>query len=91
MPRRPGTGELRCLALNISFEARSEPDLGKIAVSHVVMTRVESKLFPDTICKVVKQGGETRRHRCQFSWWCDGRSDLPRDTTAWRQSRALAQ
>jgi spore germination cell wall hydrolase CwlJ-like protein len=83
--------ELRCLALNIYFEARGEPDRGKIAVGHVVLNRVESGRFPDTICAVVKQGGEDRRHKCQFSWWCDGRSDQPRERKAWRHSKALAQ
>jgi spore germination cell wall hydrolase CwlJ-like protein len=83
--------ELRCLALNIYFEARGEPDRGKIAVGHVVMNRVASNHFPDTICSVVKQGGEDRRHQCQFSWWCDGRSDIPTDRRAWRHSKALAQ
>ena len=82
--------DMRCLALNIYFEARGEPDRGKIAVGHVVMNRVEADRFPDTICAVVKQGGEDTRHMCQFSWWCDGRSDTPRDADAWRHSKALA-
>jgi len=83
--------EMRCLALNIYFEARGEPDRGKIAVGHVVMNRVEAGRFPDTICGVVKQGGEETRHTCQFSWWCDGKSDTPTDDEAWRRSKMLAQ
>ena len=83
--------ELRCLALNIYFEARGEPDRGKIAVGQVVMNRVHAARYPDSICGVVKQGGADRLHQCQFSWWCDGRSDTPRDRDAWAHSKALAQ
>ena len=68
---------LRCMALNIYHEARGEPIEGKIAVGHVVLNRAASRRFPGQICAVVKQGGENRRYRCQFSWWCDGRSDRP--------------
>jgi Cell Wall Hydrolase len=82
--------DLRCLALNIYFEARSEPEIGKFAVGHVVMNRVANRRFPKSICKVVRQGGELRRNRCQFSWWCDGLSDKPRDAAAWRESRRIA-
>jgi spore germination cell wall hydrolase CwlJ-like protein len=39
---------------------------------------------------VVQQGGEIRRHRCQFSWWCDGRSDTPRNRRDWQRSSELA-
>lgn len=82
--------EVECLALNIYFEARGEPDPGKRAVAHVVMNRVASPLFPNWVCAVVRQGGEARRNRCQFSWWCDGRSDRPRDARAWKRARAIA-
>lgn len=85
------TDEINCLALNIYFEARSEPLDGKLAVGHVVMNRAEAKGFPNKICDVVKQGGEDRRHKCQFSWWCDGRSDLPRNPQAWKESQVLAR
>ncbi len=82
--------EIACLALNVYFEARGEPDEGKVAVSHVVMNRVASARYPDTICEVVQQGGEVRRHRCQFSWWCDGRSDTPRSRSDWELSNEIA-
>jgi spore germination cell wall hydrolase CwlJ-like protein len=82
--------ELECLALTIYFEARGEPDEGKLAVGHVVMNRTQHPLFPPRVCLVVRQGGDKLRYRCQFSWWCDGRSDRPRDHKAWTKSRALA-
>ena len=48
--------ELKCMAENIYFEGRAEPMVGKIAIGHVVMNRIEDLRFPDTICGVVKQG-----------------------------------
>jgi len=83
-------GEIECLALNIYFEARGEPEVGQLAVGHVVMNRVSSKRFPGTVCEVVQQGGALRRYRCQFSWWCDGRSDTPGNKRLWEKSAELA-
>ena len=83
--------DVSCLALNIYHEARGEPLPGKRAVAHVVLNRARHWRFPDDICDVVKQGGEEKRHACQFSWWCDGRSDQPQDRVAWRESLSLAK
>ena len=82
--------EITCLAQNIYFEARSEPVDGMLAVGHVVLNRLASDRFPDTVCKVVRQGGYQKRHRCQFSWWCDGRSDEPDNKVAWDAARLIA-
>lgn len=60
--------QVDCLADNIYFEARSEPDDGKYAVAKVTINRVNDQYFPETICEVVQQ---ERRGRCQFSWWCN--------------------
>lgn len=82
--------DLRCLALNIYHEARSEPESGQIAVARVTLNRVASDAFPETVCAVVKQGGQTR-NRCQFSWWCDGKSDHPTEEQAWRRSLEIGR
>ena len=82
--------EIRCLALNIYFEARSEPEPGQRAVGHVVINRVAHAKYPDSVCKVVQQGGERVLHRCQFSWWCDGQPDSPINQEAWVKSLRLA-
>ena len=66
--------EFQCMAEAIFFEARGEPLAGKYAVGEVIMNRVHSKQFPNTICGVVKQGG-TKRHQCHFSYYCDGLSE----------------
>jgi spore germination cell wall hydrolase CwlJ-like protein len=83
--------ELNCLALNIYHEARNEPDEGQFAVAHVVLNRISDPRFPETVCKVIRQGGERVRHRCQFSWWCDGRSDRPRNQRKWQTIKAMAE
>ncbi len=82
---------LDCLTLNIYHEARNEPVPGMAAVAHVVMNRLADPRFPKTVCQVVQQGGELARHRCQFSWWCDGRSDRPRSWRRWQAIRAIAK
>ena len=85
---------LLCIALNIYFEARSEDLLGKVAVGSVVMNRIAHERFPDSACEVVYQAeyhsGTLVRHRCQFSWFCDGKSDIPTDSLTWTESLWLA-
>jgi spore germination cell wall hydrolase CwlJ-like protein len=85
------TRDIKCLAQNIYFEARSEPLDGKLAVGHVVLNRVADSRYPASICEVVRQGGEEPLNKCQFSWWCDGRSDRPKNLDAWKQSMVLAR
>ena len=80
--------EQNCLALSIYWEARGESRRGMIAVGWTVINRVQSKHFPSAPCDVVRQGGE--QSPCQFSWWCDGRSDRPRDRDSWRTALLVA-
>jgi hypothetical protein len=82
--------ELTCLTQNIYYEARSEPLEGKLAVAHVVMNRVASQYFPDTVCGVVQDGTDEVLHRCQFSWYCDGKPDVVEDKGAWAKATTLA-
>jgi len=69
------------MAQNIYFEARGEPIKGQLAVGNVVLNRVKSKKYPNTVCEVIKQAridpirGTPIKHKCQFSWYCDGKSD----------------
>lgn len=81
---------LVCLALNVYHEARGGAPAEQVAVAHVVMNRVEDDRFPDTVCGVILQGGETRRHRCQFSWYCDGKPDDPFEQDAWQRAKGIA-
>ena len=82
---------LECMAQNIYHEARGEPMFAQIAVAKVVMNRVNDPRFPGTVCAVIKQGGEWPHHACQFSWWCDGRSDAILDQRAMSNMRTLAR
>ena len=93
--------EVTCMAKNIFFEAAIESTAGKLAVAHVTLNRVDSKHFPSTVCEVVYEGphytaanGEMYpvRDRCQFSWYCDGKGDDPREgSRLWEDSQELAK
>jgi spore germination cell wall hydrolase CwlJ-like protein len=74
MPAQP-SADLRCLTSALYFEARGEPVAGQVAVAEVILNRADSPLYPDSVCGVVGQG-------CQFSFACDGRSDVMTDPAA---------
>jgi len=82
--------DVNCLALNIYFEARNEPEEGRRAVAHVVLNRVADRRWPSTPCAVIAQGWPEAGPLCQFSWYCDGRSDIPRAGPYWRDATRLA-
>ena len=84
-----------CLALNIYYESRGSNYADQVAVADVVINRVEDTRYPDSICEVVKQGnkhpnGQMKRNQCQFSWYCDGKADVPTNTDAWISAQQTA-
>jgi hypothetical protein len=79
----------QCLAQAIYFEARSEPAEGWVAVADVVLNRARDPRFPASICGVVFQG-EYRRHKCQFSFACDGVSDTAYNQRLWEKALRLS-
>lgn len=79
-----------CLAQAVYFEARGEPLAGQFAVASVVLNRVADRHYPDEICAVVFQGAH-RRHACQFSFACDGKSDRARPGRAWDRAVDVAR
>ena len=85
--------ELGCLARNVYFEARGEPEAGQYAVAEVTMNRKASGRFPDTVCAVVHQKNwDALRGRFvgAFSWTELG--DLPAPSGAeWERARKVAQ
>lgn len=88
--------EIECLALNIYFETMAVSLADGMAVSDVVMNRVKDSRYPNTVCEVVTQAkldstGFPKRHKCQFSWFCDGKADVPTNAEAWERSRKLAR
>jgi len=78
-----------CLATAVYFEARSESEEGQRAVAAVILNRVKAANYPSTVCGVVYQGAK-RRNRCQFSFACDGKSDVPKPGRAWATARDVA-
>jgi spore germination cell wall hydrolase CwlJ-like protein len=81
--------EVKCLATAIYFEARGEPEEGRVAVAQVVLNRVKNPAYPDTVCGVVYQN-KNKRNRCQFSFACDGIRDRISDKGSWNEAQALA-
>jgi len=94
--------EIMCLATNVYHEARGEDFVGQVAVAHVTMNRVNSKRFPDSVCGVVYQARYSEwwkkhhnknvpvKNQCQFSWYCDGRSDAVNDTELFHELLILS-
>lgn len=82
--------DLKCLATAVYFEARGEPKSGQEAVARVILNRVDSDAYPDTVCGVVYQN-HTRRNACQFSFACDGQSDVIRESKAWARAKEAAR
>ena len=87
--------ETYCLGQAIDHEARGEPEDGQWAVASVILNRVESPRYPDTVCDVVFQNAHMR-NRCQFSFACDGRPDDGGhgniiDRESWVKSNLIAQ
>lgn len=88
--RRLRQAEENCLARAVYFEARSESELGQLAVAKVIINRTKTPGFPRTICGVVYQGSGTR-NSCQFSFACDGLPDDVRQPAAWARAKQIAQ
>ena len=88
------TESLMCIAIAVYFEARGEPSDGQVAVAQVVRNRMDSPEYPNDACEVVKQGYYWKqspiRDRCQFSFWCDGKSDNPQNTQLFYNSLYIA-
>jgi len=80
---------ITCLARTIYWEANRKDDAEMEAIANVVMNRLGHKGFPNTICGVVRQGHE--QGACQFSWWCDGRSDDAEEEVPYSKAKEIAR
>lgn len=87
--KAPLDDAITCLSRTIYWEAKGISAADMEAVASVVMNRLGHEGFPDTVCGVVKQGVETRA--CQFSWWCDGRSDQVREEGEYTEAKEIAR
>jgi len=72
--------ELSLLARLVSGEARGEPYIGQVAVAAVVLNRVRSDAFPDTISGVIFQPGA-------FDAVWDGQFDMEPTASCIRAAR----
>jgi N-acetylmuramoyl-L-alanine amidase len=72
--------ELKLLARLVSGEARGEPYIGQVAVAAVVLNRVRSDDFPDTISGVIFQPGA-------FDAVWDGQFDMEPTASCIRAAR----
>ncbi|SDW69317.1 cell wall hydrolase [Roseicitreum antarcticum] len=82
--------EAQCLATALYHEARGESVEGQFAVAEVILNRVDSDTFPNSICNVVYQGARNGHPGCQFSFACDGASETMREVGAADLARRIA-
>ncbi|MGD9976155.1 MAG: cell wall hydrolase [Desulfatirhabdiaceae bacterium] len=80
---------ITCLSRTIYWETRGDGAAGMEAIANVVMNRLGHEGFPNTICEVVRQGRE--QGACQFSWWCDGRSDDAEEDESYAIAKEIAR
>jgi len=90
MPVASGDRTWECLTEALYFEARSETLEGQFAVGEVILNRVDSGKFPNSVCGVVTQGAH-RLNACQFSYNCDGKAEHFSEATAYARSGKLAK
>jgi len=83
-----------CLAEAVYYEARDQGWRGMMAVGVVIQNRVRDSRYPDDVCSVVRQGkywrGNPVKHKCQFSYYCDGKHERPAEKGAWDEARDIA-
>ncbi|MDD5018237.1 MAG: spore cortex-lytic enzyme [Eubacteriales bacterium] len=75
-----GSGDVYLLAQLVYAEARGESYTGKVAVAAVVLNRIESSLFPNSMAKVIYQRGA-------FSVVDDGQINLAPDQESLKAAR----
>jgi len=76
--------DFNCLVQAVYFEAGQEIPEGQRAVAEVILHRVDDPRFPKTVCGVIH---DKNPKGCQFSWWCDGKSDATPDADRWATSK----
>jgi spore germination cell wall hydrolase CwlJ-like protein len=90
LPKASGGEEWRCLSEALYFEARGEDVAGIFAVAEVILNRVDSSAYPDTVCEVVYQG-TGRQFECQFTYSCDGKKEIIAERRAYERVAKVAR
>lgn len=90
LPTASGGEQWECLAQALYFEARGETVRGMFAVGEVILNRVDSGAYPDTLCTVINQG-TGRKYACQFTYTCDGRAEVIGEPRSWERVGKVAR
>lgn len=90
LPATQGGKHLNCLSEALYFEARGETIKGQFAVAEVIMNRVASSRYPDSVCGVINQG-TGRKFACQFTYTCDGRAEVITEKSTYARLRKIAK
>ncbi|PID36742.1 MAG: cell wall hydrolase [Rhodobacterales bacterium] len=90
LPAGRGGADYQCLYEALYFEARGETAKGLVAVAEVILNRVDSKAYPNSVCGVINQG-TGRKFACQFTYTCDGRPEHYNDANALERVRKVAR
>ena len=91
LPAASGGQEWQCLTEALYFEARGESISGIFAVAEVILNRRDSAKFPNSVCKVISQGVRKGSRACQFSYKCDGASEVYHEKEAKALVAKIAQ
>lgn len=62
--------QIDCLAKAMYFEARGGKDHELVNIGHVILNRVDSNKFPNSVCSVIAD----KKHSIQFPWYYKGKS-----------------
>ncbi|WP_146590870.1 cell wall hydrolase [Puniceibacterium confluentis] len=89
-PKAVGDKQWECLAEALYFEARGETVKGQFAVAEVILNRVDSPRYPNSVCGVVNQG-TGKKYACQFSYTCDGNPEAIHEKRAYSQVGKVAK
>lgn len=90
MPVASGGAQWQCLSEALYFEARGETTRGIFAVGEVILNRVDSPAYPDSICGVINQG-TGRKYQCQFTYTCDGHAETIGEPRAFQKVAKVAR
>lgn len=90
LPKASGGEAWACLSEALYFEARGESVKGQFAVAEVILNRVSSPAFPDTVCGVVNQG-TGKKYQCQFTYTCDGHAEAIHEPKAYTRVGKVAR
>lgn len=86
--------DVYCLTRNAYYEAKGDSQMSQIAVTHVVLNRMNDPKFPKHACEVVyqKTNQQEAKTTCQFSWYCDKRlMGRNVDQAVWTESLKAVQ